>query len=510
MRYFLILPLLLCSFHVIGQSNEFIFGNGVGNCIVSTRNKCHVVTGQIRTAQSLRLFLMKLDSAGSISTLHTYADGTEFISEGKYLVDLPNEGYMIAGRIMHDTISNYEITLLKTDTTGAVQWSKHYGNPFRDDQVTGILRLANGYLLVGYSSGYTPGGEDGLIIRVDDSGNTIWSNTYGLSRNERAMKALSLQGKYFIGCEGDAPVASDQDIYLMQIDTSGNISINIEIVIPGDQHLHDMIESPDGALLIAASTQSGGPSDMILMKVMPPSTIQWSKVITGVNAIPQSLSLSPAGFSICGSLTQSTAVENGFVVEMDLNGNIVRQEVFGNASQCNINSLLFEGDTMKAVGRFTKPGNYSSSVFVSSYHNGDSACAHIQGSMSTATQNATTSIVGWQKAAQGMTAVTAAVARINFSVNDSSVCDVTSSVQEVIRRSFELSPNPTTGKLKLKLVGISDSYETIVYSIDGREILRKPGSGRQAELDVTSLSPGLYSIQIVSREGIISGNFVKQ
>jgi len=510
MRYVLLLHFLLYALYSFGQSNEFIFGDGVGNCIVSTRNKCHVVTGQIRTSQSLRLFLMKLDSAGNINSFHTYADGTEFTSEGKYIVDLPNEGYAIAGRIMHDTISNYEITLIKTDTTGVVQWSKHYGNLYRDDQVTDLVRLSTGYLLVGYTAGYTPGGEDGLIIRVDDSGNTIWSNTYGISKNERAIKAVPLQGKYFIGCEGDAPVASDQDIYLLQIDTAGNTSINFEFVIPGDQHLHDMIESPDGSLLIAASTQSTGSSDMILMKVLPPSTIQWSKVISGVNAIPQSLSISPAGFSVCGSLTQSGSIENAFVMEFDLSGNIVRQEVFGNASQCKLSSIVFEGDTMKTVGRFTKNGNNYPSVFVSSYHTGDSACAHVSGSMSTATQSATTSIVGWQKVTQTMAAVTATVSRTNFSVNDSTICDVTSSIQEFANKSFELSPNPTTGKLRLSLNGINGSYETVVYSIDGREILRKAGSGKQADLDVSSLPTGLYSIQIISRHGVISGNFVKQ
>jgi len=98
-------------------------------------------------------------------------------------------------------------------------------------------------------------------------------------------------------------------------------------------------------------------------------------------------------------------------------------------------------------------------------------------------------------------------------VSDSALLTVqgTVSVHEVPQVHFEVYPNPNTGKFQLK---ISSQFENIasvrIYDIRGQLLTTKTVSNAIEFIDLSDVSNGLYTIQLVGNSGSTSKRFIKQ
>ncbi|TNE56373.1 MAG: T9SS type A sorting domain-containing protein [Bacteroidetes bacterium] len=84
-----------------------------------------------------------------------------------------------------------------------------------------------------------------------------------------------------------------------------------------------------------------------------------------------------------------------------------------------------------------------------------------------------------------------------------------SSISELKSVKFNVSPNPTTSKIRLKLDDLVSEFTTVsIYSLEGKKVLNSPF---QTELNVQQLPPGFYTISITDQSGkkLIS-RFVKE
>ncbi|OQP57832.1 hypothetical protein A3860_09410 [Niastella vici] len=120
------------------------------------------------------------DSAGSISSVTHCVDqriGSLFLTavSGK-LEDVqttPDHGYIMAGKTGSNAV------LIKTDSVGAIQWSKQYDGS-SEDYFTRVRRTSdNGYIAIGTtkSGHYTTGAI--LIVKTNAGGDTSWTKTIG-------------------------------------------------------------------------------------------------------------------------------------------------------------------------------------------------------------------------------------------------------------------------------------------------------------------------------------------
>jgi len=75
---------------------------------------------------------------------------------------------------------------------------------------------------------------------------------------------------------------------------------------------------------------------------------------------------------------------------------------------------------------------------------------------------------------------------------------------------FEAYPNPVANTLKLNINGEQDTYQVVVRSIDGREILMKELTrSNSAQFDVSGLESGMYFITLENGEESLTKKFVK-
>jgi hypothetical protein len=112
---------------------------------------------------------------------------------GNEVLTTPDGGYVVAGRVRIN--GKDDIFLQRLDAEGNQRWLKFYGTSTLNEGLErGIVALDNSWLIAG-SQNATPTGPIGFLVRVNDSGQELWSKT------------ITLPGVRNVGFSDLAPVA---------------------------------------------------------------------------------------------------------------------------------------------------------------------------------------------------------------------------------------------------------------------------------------------------------------
>ena len=78
---------------------------------------------------------------------------------------------------------------------------------------------------------------------------------------------------------------------------------------------------------------------------------------------------------------------------------------------------------------------------------------------------------------------------------------VTSTLDNAKNDIISVYPNPTTGILNINLSGVLET-ELILYTITGQKIFRKTINTKTTTIDLSSLSNGVYYLQLKNGNGV--------
>jgi hypothetical protein len=77
---------------------------------------------------------------------------------------------------------------------------------------------------------------------------------------------------------------------------------------------------------------------------------------------------------------------------------------------------------------------------------------------------------------------------------------------------IRLYPNPAVNTVRFDIAGIGaeSSADILVYDLTGRQVMRISNIREEnIELNVASLNPGMYMVNIVAGDNLFSGKFIK-
>lgn len=89
-------------------------------------------------------WLLKTDASGKVEWIRSYQQ--KYVN-GQALIQMPDNGFLIAGDIYVDQKKQTDGMLIKTDTAGNVQWSKTYGGD-KDDRFRAMEQGPNGEIII--------------------------------------------------------------------------------------------------------------------------------------------------------------------------------------------------------------------------------------------------------------------------------------------------------------------------------------------------------------------------
>jgi hypothetical protein len=154
----------------------------------------------------------------------TIGEGGEDIANS--IIQSSDGGYVVAGYTASFGAGGSDFYVVKLDSSGNAEWTKTIGGGSWDEARSIIQSSDGGYVVAGYTQSFGAGG-DMYVVKLDSSGNVVWTRTIGGSSNEVANSIIqSRDGGYVVAGYTRSFGAGSFDIYVVKLDSSGNIAVD--------------------------------------------------------------------------------------------------------------------------------------------------------------------------------------------------------------------------------------------------------------------------------------------
>lgn len=267
--------------------------------------------------------------------------------------------------------SSYDVNsaIVKYDSAFNILWTANLGWQL-DDM---IQTADSGFIACGLRAFGRPVvySEDFWIIKLNKSGAVEWMKNYGGTKQDYSHAIRQKQnGNYIISgitnsIDGEVigkALADLADVWVIELDGNGNL-VNQKVldVVGSDSYFATIDVTNDGGVIVAATTAiTTGPNDILLYKLAPDLSVQWSRIIGGSGQdIPSSIYenengefiLAGSGTSTDGDIITADGINSdGFIMKLNASGNIIWTKIIGGGWQEGINKAkpLAGGDIIVA------------------------------------------------------------------------------------------------------------------------------------------------------------------
>ncbi|MBI9043134.1 MAG: hypothetical protein JEZ06_01540 [Anaerolineaceae bacterium] len=277
-----------------------------------------------------------------------YGDGLD--NSGSEVVQTEDGGYLIVGGIQsnEDFSQAGGVMLLKTDEEGLVLWQEIYGGDDYDVGWTLISLYGDGYIIAGETSSSGEGGRDAYMIRVNEEGNELWSNTYGSSLDETITTVLPIGNDGFLlfgnqvdpnnfvidpGTAGYGGFAGKSDVFLVRTTAQGELLWMETLSSEKNTIVSGAIQTNDGSFYIASSILNfpDDLDDFKLIKLNADGVFLWEKIFSEEGLKGYTIRELESGDILIGGVHNSG---EGLPADMlalllDLEGNIIWKTAVG-------------------------------------------------------------------------------------------------------------------------------------------------------------------------------------
>lgn len=213
-------------------------GNELDNAraVVSTNDGGYLFVGRTSsyTESNADGWAVKLDSVGDVVWQQTYGGDSWDIPISRALTKTSDGGYLFGGHTrsfpVEGLIQSHEDQIrawvVKLDSSGNEEWNRAYGTAERTNARSVIETRDNDYLFAGFTVPDRAEGEaDGLVVKLDDSGEVIWDQTYHNSEWDWASSVMETDdgGYLFGGRTGNTETGDDWilNAWLVKVDAEG-------------------------------------------------------------------------------------------------------------------------------------------------------------------------------------------------------------------------------------------------------------------------------------------------
>jgi len=162
------------------------------------------------------IYVVKADENGDEIWSESYGGDSSDLGNG--IIETRDGGYAIAGLTDSFGEGGEDAYLVKINENGEEEWSQTYGGR-QDDGFYSLIQLEDGgFVLVGRTESFGEGGLDFYVVRTNEEGEEIWSQTYGGENDEWSMSVVETpEGDLILGGNTNSFGEGNYDFWLIKI-----------------------------------------------------------------------------------------------------------------------------------------------------------------------------------------------------------------------------------------------------------------------------------------------------
>ena len=297
-------------------------GDG-GRSVQQTTDGGYIITGDTRSFGNGEsdVYLIKTDGNGLEQWNKTF--GGTSCDGGRSVQQTTDGGYIITGDICSSGNcctggADMDICLIKIDGNGVEQWKKTFGGT-NDEWGNSVQQTTDGgYIITGFK-GFSGSGGDVYLIKTDENGDSLWSNTFGAG-NGNCVQQTTDGGYIIIGSNS-----------FIKTDVNGTEQWSNSSIGGGGS----VQQTTDGGYIVTGNTNN-------LIKTDGTGTEQWNKTIQTLDIFqsyvyaPHSVQQTTDGGYIISSTLFMDSVQGmppynsyAYLIKRDGNGNEQWTKTFG-------------------------------------------------------------------------------------------------------------------------------------------------------------------------------------
>lgn len=287
--------------------------------------------------------------------------GFDYFATGESVKQTADGGYIVVGTInTYHTLA--DLWLLKTDQNGDAEWSIRFGGSGFDYGKVVNLTDDGGYIIGGYTESQGNGLKDAWIIKTDSSGSVEWEQTFGFSNEDYCYDIIQTDDKGYILCGAvTMPGYSQCDIWIIKTDGSGNEEWNASFgyTNSADQGF-SILETMNGDYVITGYSSPGiyGFADLRILKIDNGGNLIWDKQFGG-NDYDEgycTVETSDGGYAIAGTPeSYGNGLDDFWLIRTDSMGVVEWDRIYGGDQRDEISAVIETVD-----GGFTMVGKTNS------------------------------------------------------------------------------------------------------------------------------------------------------
>lgn len=430
---------------------------------------CGIRSVPMTTGQYIaNIYLLRVDTKGD--TVWTKEIGTSNDRELAYgMTQLPNGNVIIVGSInIPPDAATMDGLVVCTDANGTVLWQKRYGGN-NTDYFTDITYDGQYLVASGITQSFGAGDADAWIVKMDTSGDTLWTRTNGGTLTDDAWGITNAYGDYYI-TGGTYSFANGQfdDAWVVKINASGDMlwrkTYGVKDRVDWAWSINTVQAggAVDGFVLTGVTdTEENQPGNALgnlnFLKIDTAGNIVWNKPIGGTGGSNwrregfDAKQMPNGNFVLCGfKLEPSIQSQQLYIVQTNSTGDVIWDTAYGTSdSNYYASALTLTQDGGWAVtGYVFHPAQPIRYIYVTKFQPGNAGIGEA------------------------------------ISTND-----------------VVVYPNPAMhGKVNISVKNITVD-KVIVRSVDGR--MTTEITGRHGSYEVEVDKPGMYLVEIITEKGVI-------
>jgi hypothetical protein len=317
------------------------------------------------------VFLMSASAAASEpTTLWEKEYGGPYNDTSKWVENTTGGGFILVGTTSTTDSTFGDVSMIRINPWGDTLWTKQYGG-IEGEVAEGVRETPDGgFIVVGLTTSYGAGSADVYALRTDSSGDTLWTRTYGGTGYDTAYGVDLAHGSGFVITGITDPGDGSADVYLVRIDDNGDtLWTNTYGGTEVDWAMR-VRRTSDGGYIMAGETRSFGygSGDAYLVKVNSLGVMEWHQWYGGASVdVAYDVRQTPSGGYIAVGYTASAGAGSFdiFLINTLANGDSIWTKTYGGTDYESGSSIIIASDyTYVIVGGTRSYGAGDMDVYV--------------------------------------------------------------------------------------------------------------------------------------------------